>query len=91
MSKISGRQIDLSDGRHVFYAEHDKVHYFRFMSREAHETKLKLSDDANDALIQLLTAKNRPARWIVNLGDGNERDATTWKKLDAGPPLDSIA
>lgn len=77
---LHGHQIELSDGRHVFYAAHNKVHYLRFRSAEGVETKLKLSGDAGDALIELLTQPSERYRWIVNVND-EPRDALTWTRL----------
>ena len=64
---ISGHQIELSDGRHVFYAEHEGEHFFRFRNAEGVETKFKLSPDAKDALLQLLTEPAEMSRWVMNL------------------------
>jgi hypothetical protein len=65
MASISGAQIDLSDGRHVFYAEHEGKHYFRFRNTEGEETKFSLSGDATAALVILLTQPVSGGRWVM--------------------------
>ena len=77
MGNISGYQIDLSEGRHVFYAQHDGLNYFRFRNREGFETKFKLSDEANDALIDLLTGPKEISRRILHL----KETAGSWEKI----------
>lgn len=87
---ISGHQIDLSDGRHVFYAQKDGEHFFRFKNSEGAETKFKLSDEATDALIDLLTGPKEVSRWILHLRE----NAGSWEHVVKGtvprPPQGSV-
>lgn len=64
---INGSEIELSEGRAVFYGTHEGHHYFRFRNREGVETKLKLSAEANDALIQLIIKPKEISRWVLKL------------------------
>lgn len=83
VTKLQGHQIELPGGRHVFYAEHDQVHYLRFRNSEATETKFTLSEDAVEALIELLTHPGERHRWVLYIhNDGVPRDVYTWKRLD---------
>jgi hypothetical protein len=54
MTTVTGRIIDLSEGRYVGYAEHEGKHYFNFKNAEGVETKFRLSSDAFEALIYLI-------------------------------------
>ncbi len=54
---ISGKQITLSKGRHVFVAEIPGNRLIEFRSREGSITRLCLSDDAMSALAMLANAK----------------------------------
>jgi hypothetical protein len=51
---ISGFRIDLDEQRFVWVGKDDDCFYLRF-SREGHETKVKLSLEAAQALHQLLS------------------------------------
>lgn len=80
MPEIDGHQIELSEGRSVFYAEHEGVHYFKFKNSEGTETKFKLSGDATEALINLLTAPKELSRWVLRLRD----KAGSWEQVVDG-------
>lgn len=54
MSEISGYQIDLSDGRHVWAAEREDDFLVEFKNAEGQITRLRLSREAADALYYLL-------------------------------------
>lgn len=51
---VNGHQIDLSDGRHVFVAEHEGAFLIEFKNKDGKITRLALSRDAGEALRYLL-------------------------------------
>lgn len=78
---VTGSQIDLSDGRHVFYARRDKEHFLRFKNAEGVETKFKLSEEAKEALLQLLVEPEIVMRWEVR--PDSSGDKMEWKADEA--------
>lgn len=57
MIDITGRQVKLSNGRSVFVgrAETDDQTYIRFVNSQAEETCFKISPEARNALVTLLS------------------------------------
>lgn len=55
---ITGRQIQLDDKRSVFVGqtdENDGLTYIKFVNHEGDETRIKISKDARNALMTLLS------------------------------------
>lgn len=82
---ISGHQIKLSEGREVWAGDHDNSWYIRFLSAEGAETKVRISYEAADALIKLLTQSPQQVwRYILKI----EKDGKTeWAEV--GDMVDS--
>jgi hypothetical protein len=65
--KVSGRTIDLPNGRHVFVgtSEVPDTFYIEFKSESGEETRVIISREAKDALTALLVSSDTPTeRWI---------------------------
>jgi hypothetical protein len=73
---LTGYQIDLSDGRHVFVALDDDCFFIRFRNAEGEETRMKLSKEAGDALQYLLRpAKDSPeivTSWLMHMTEAKK-------------------
>lgn len=57
MTDITGRQVELSNGRSVFVgrSDSDDQTYIRFINSQAEETRFKISPEARNALVTLLS------------------------------------
>lgn len=90
---ISGFQIDLSEGRHVFVAEADGCFCIRFRNAEGNETRLRLSKEAGDALRYLLQPVKQSSevvtRWLAYMTEAKQTEGqqVAWQvvKLDEAP------
>lgn len=90
---IKGYQIELSEDRHVFVASQEDCFYIKFRNAEGHETRLKLSKEAGDALRYLLKPlKESPevvTRWLAYIAEAKKSDdgVPAWQvvKIDTAP------
>lgn len=55
---IIGRLVPFPDGRMVFLARHPEATYLAFKSVEGQDTKIKLSNEAFNALIEMATTEH---------------------------------
>lgn len=70
---IHGHQIELPEGRKVWAGEHDDSWYIQFVSKEGDVRKLRISYEAADALVKLITAKPETIlRYVLTFMDGHE-------------------
>lgn len=75
---ITGRQIQLDDKRSVFVGqadENDGLTYIKFVNHEGDETRIKISNDARNALMTLLSVDAvfervmADGKWMAVYGD----------------------
>lgn len=73
MSNISGHKVDLDEKRSVFVGrnvEPDGLTYIKMVNEEGHETRLKISQEAREALVALLSndkvfAQDGGGSWVA--------------------------
>jgi hypothetical protein len=78
---ITGRQIQLDDKRSVFVGqsdENDGLTYIKFINHEGDETRIKISKDARNALVTLLSVDavfervTTGGKWMAVYGDADK-------------------
>jgi hypothetical protein len=80
---ISGRERTLSDGKRkvmVGYSDDLDGVLIRFSNEIGEQTKLRLSEEAADALTSLLTRRRRGGAWKFAYEDAQ------WELVQAPPP-----
>ena len=83
---INGHQIELPEGRKVWVGERDDSFYIQFISKEGDIRRLRISHEAADALVKLLTAPQEIYRFILRLKDETKM---TWEWVNAPPDAPS--
>lgn len=78
---IIGRQIQLDDKRSVFVGrsdDDDGLTYVKFTNSDGEETRLKISQEAREALLNLLASdgifvRDGESRWLAVYGESENR------------------
>lgn len=84
LKTIDGHQIELSEGRKVFAGEHDDSWYIQFISAEGAIRRIRISLEAADALVKLLTTPQEIYRFVLDIKDGSHKE-TKWEWVNAPP------
>lgn len=75
---IHGHQIELSEGRKVWAGDNDDSWYIRFDDGNGGERRLRISYEAADALVKLISKPETILRYVLTV-DGEE---TKWEKFE---------